>query len=396
MNRALRVAAVILEYHPIVGGAQRQLAHLAPLLQRRGVDIRVFTRRYHQLPPREVIDGIPVRRLPAPGPKPLAGPIFIGSTLRSLAGFKPDIVHAFSLFSPLRTAIWAKKLWGKPVAVKILRGGELGDIQRTQKKGDGLHRLALYRRHVDRFITISQEIENELIGVGIPLERQTFIPNGVDVHSIRPVEPAEKRRLRRALNLPLGPLVIYTGRFVPAKQLSHLVQVWRQLAPRSPDAHLLLLGDGPEEPRLRALGAERVLFGGRVDDVRPYLQAADIFVLPSATEGLSNALLEAMSAGLPVVATAVGGTPDVIQHGQSGWLIDPQDPHDLKAALLSLLNKPALCTLLGKKGRNHVYDCYSLDSVADRHLDLYRMLADASSEAESNSKAFLNIRGTDG
>lgn len=374
MNRPLRVAAIILEYHPIVGGAQRQLARLAPLMQKKGVDLRVFTRRYDQLPGQEMINGIPVMRLPAPGPKPLAGPVFIGTTLRAIRSFNPDLVHAFSLFSPLRAAVWAKKLWGTPVAVKILRGGELGDIQRTKKKGDGLHRLALYRRYVDRFITISEEIKNELLDIDVPLERQSFIPNGVDVNDIRPIGFSEKRLLRGTLDLPPGPLVIYTGRFVPAKQLTHLLEVWGQIAPRCPKAHLLLLGDGPEEARLRAMNVERVIFGGRVDDVKPYLQAADIFVLPSATEGLSNALLEGMAAGLPVIATAVGGAPDVIQHGESGWLIDPQDPHDLKAALLSLLSKPALCMLLGKKGRNHVYDWYGLESVADRHLALYREL----------------------
>lgn len=392
MSRPLKVAAVILEYHPIVGGAQRQLARLAPLLQNRGVDIQVFTRRYQQLPRHEIIDGVSVQRLPAPGPKPLAGPVFMGTTLRALALFKPDVIHAFSLFSPLLTAVWAHRLWSTPVVVKILRGGELGDIQRTQNKSDGARRLAVYRQHVSRFITISQEIQQELLDVDVPLERQIFLPNGVDVKEIVPADLAEKQTLRQQLKLPSGPLVVYTGRMVPAKQLTHLLQVWQQVTPRYPQAHLLLLGNGPEEQRLRDMNVEQVIFGGRVDDVTPYLRAADIFVLPSATEGLSNSLLEGMAAGLPAIATAVGGAPDVIQHGKSGWLIDPQDPHDLKAALLALLSKPALRAALGRKGRERVEAQYSLETVAARHVALYQSLADQA-KIELNQNTYVSDSG---
>lgn len=375
MTHPIRVAAVILEYHPIVGGAQRQLAQLAPMIRSHGIDLRVFTRRYPNLPSSEVINGVSVTRLPAPGPKPLAGPLFIGSTLRALQQFKPHLIHAFSLFSPLTTAVWAKRFWNIPVVVKILRGGQLGDIQRIQKKINGEQRLASYRRHVDRFIAISSEIQSELTHIGVSAQQQLALPNGVDVEGMTPPGQEEKVALRHKLNLPKGPLIIYTGRFVPAKQLPQLLTVWQEVQRHCPEAHLLLLGDGPEEQKLRDMNPQRVIFGGRKKDVTPYLQAADIFILPSANEGLSNAMLEAMATGLPVIATAVGGAPDIIEHGYNGWLINPQSPEEMTIALLTLIRKPELIAQLGRRGRRRMTEAYSLENIATQHVSLYQSLA---------------------
>ncbi|MDJ0753843.1 MAG: glycosyltransferase family 4 protein [Ardenticatenaceae bacterium] len=390
MNHPIRVAAVILEYHPIVGGAQRQLAQLAPFIRSEGIDLRVFTRRYHNLPSSEVINGVPVTRLPAPGPKPMAGPLFIGSTLRALHHFKPHLIHAFSLFSPLTTAVWAKRFWHIPVVVKILRGGRLGDIQRIQKKVNGGRRLASYRRHVDRFIAISSEIQGELTHIGVSAQQQLTLPNGVDVQRITPPGHEEKVALRHRLNLPKGQLVIYTGRFVPAKQLPQLLKAWQEVQRHCSEAHLLLLGDGPEEQKLRDMNPQRVIFGGRKKDVTPYLQAADIFILPSANEGLSNAMLEAMAAGLPVIATAVGGAPDIIKHGYNGWLIDPQSPEEITLALLTLIRKPDLMAQLGKRARRRMTEAYALENIAAQHVSLYRSLVlQPQSTVENGSNSYV-------
>jgi glycosyltransferase involved in cell wall biosynthesis len=115
-------------------------------------------------------------------------------------------------------------------------------------------------------------------------------------------------------------------------------------------------------------------FTGQVKDAVPYLQAADLFVLPSSTEGLSNSMLEAMSCGLPVLATTVGGAPDVIEHGKNGFLIPPDDVDSLRRGLQTLLADGTLRFTLGSNARARILADFSLDSVADRLAALYERL----------------------
>ena len=153
-----------------------------------------------------------------------------------------------------------------------------------------------------------------------------------------------------------------------------LLRAWSTAA-AGRSVSLLLLGEGPEEAALRSIAGPGVTFTGRVEDIAPYLKAADLFVLPSATEGLSNALLEALAAGLAVVATDVGGARDVVEDTVGGRLVPPNDAEALAEALAALLEGTALRAAYGRAGRERVVDEYSLVSVADRLAALYRQLA---------------------
>ena len=126
------------------------------------------------------------------------------------------------------------------------------------------------------------------------------------------------------------------------------------------------------------MAGQGVRFVGEVQDVTPYLHSADVFALPSATEGLSGALLEALASGLPVIATSVGGAPDIIQHLENGYLIPPDDVDALKLALQTLLSDSALRARLGENGRRRVASAFSLELVADRLAGLYRALLTSS------------------
>ena len=297
MKPTLRIAMIIQAYLPHVGGAERQLAALAPLLRQRGVEIQVITRRYPGMSEYEMIDGVPVYRLPIPGPKAVASLVFTLSALSLLNRLKPDLIHAHELLSPTTTAAAAKRWLGIPVVAKVLRGGMLGDLAKLQRGFGGVRRMTAFKRLVDGFIVISQEIEQELLLWGVPTAKRFFIPNGVDTHRFKPVSPATKQLLRPRLGLPQGPVALYTGRFVAEKCLDQLISVWPQVRVIFPQAHLLLAGSGPQEAALRRMAGDGVMFLGQVEDVLPYLQAADLFVLPSATEGLSNAMLEALATG---------------------------------------------------------------------------------------------------
>ncbi len=372
-----RVAMLIQKYYPHIGGAERQIQQLAPQLQQRGFDVCVITRHEKGLSRLETVDGVSVYRVVCPGPKPLAAAFYIWSAIRLLSKLRPDLVHAHEILSPASAALLAKYFHGWPVLVKILRGGLRGDLYKLRRRPFWTQRFRILCKGVDSFVVISQEIDQELTTLGVPSAKRAYIPNGVDTDIFSPLQDGEKDRLRADLQLPVAaPLVVYLGRLTAEKRVDHLLNIWPEIRAAFPQAELLIVGTGPEEARLRTQGGSMagVRFPGQVHDSRRYLQAADVFVLPSATEGLSNSLLEALSVGLPVLATSVGGTPDVISHGKNGYLILPDDVPGLKTGLLTLLSDRSLRAQLGKGARQRILTDYSLDSVATRLEVLYHSL----------------------
>ena len=274
MNFSIRVAMLIQAYHPHVGGAERQLMALVPLLQERGVDVHILTRRYSGLKSFEMIGGAPVHRLPIPGPKPVASLAFTLTALPLLARLRPHVLHAHELLSPTTTAVAAKHLLNVPVVAKVLSGGVMGDLGKLQHKPFGQRRLATFRQRVDAFITISQEIDKELTAVEIPVSKRPFIPNGVDTERFKPVAIQIKQALRAQLGLPQGPLAIFMGRLVRQKRVDQLIRIWPDVQAAHPDATLLLLGAGEEEAELRQEASGGVHFAGRIDDVPMVLRLA--------------------------------------------------------------------------------------------------------------------------
>ncbi|PJH75191.1 MAG: hypothetical protein CO064_07990 [Anaerolineae bacterium CG_4_9_14_0_8_um_filter_58_9] len=210
---------------------------------------------------------------------------------------------------------------------------------------------------------------------GVPVQKRISIPNGVDTGRFAPLAPAQKKALRSRLALPAeARIVIFVGRLAPEKRVDLLTGIWRSVRQAVPRALLLILGSGPEEAGLKQRAGDGILFLGSQPDVTPYLQAADLFVLPSAAEGLSLALLEALACGLPVIATSVGGNPEVIRHLETGWLTPPDDPPALTEAIVTLLEDEKLQSKLRENARAHAVQNYSLVKMADRLLDLYRQV----------------------
>ena len=318
------------------------------------------------------MDGATVQRLPAPGPKPLAALLFIFSALWRIGQIKPDIVHAHELLSPATVAMLSKRLFASRTVAKVLGGGEKGDISKLR---DNPSRLRSLRANIDAFIAVSHEIDGELDQAGVPATKRHYIPNGVDTEHFKPASLDEKRRLRLELGLdPVSPTVIYVGRLHPDKRVDLLLEAWPAVRTQHPNASLLIIGSGADEESLRQKTSAGVEFLGQKENVLAYLRASDLYVLPSAREGLSNSMLEALAVGLPVIATAVGGTPDVIRHEQEGLLIPANDGPALQSALLRLLGDVSLRARLGAQARAHIEAYYSMDAAVERVLELYEGL----------------------
>ncbi len=375
-KRSLRVAMIMQRYYPLVGGAEKLVGALAPQLQAHGIEVAILTRRYPGLSPFEQIEGVPVYRLPIPGPKAIASFSFTLSALPRLLNLRADVLHAHEVFSPATTAVAARRFTGAPIVITAHRSGPLGDVQRLQHKLMGQRRLTAFAQQAAAFTAISREIGDELAAAGVPAQKIHYIPNGVDTQRFAPLDYEAKQKLRARLNLPQQvEIAVFVGRLAAEKRPEQLLAAWREIHAARPGAALLMLGTGELEARLKASAGERVRFTGAVNNVVEYLQAADLFVLPSAAEGLSIAMLEAMSSGLPVLVTRVGGAPEVIVQGENGWLIEADAPDELRAGLLTLLNDAALRERLGQQARAEVIAKYSLEKMINDLIVLYRQLA---------------------
>jgi glycosyltransferase involved in cell wall biosynthesis len=169
-------------------------------------------------------------------------------------------------------------------------------------------------------------------------------------------------------------VAVYTGRISHEKGVDVLLEAWTRWK-KPPEATLLIVGDGPEAPRLKEKAGLDVRWSGATGDVGTCLQAADVLVLPSRGEALSNSLLEAMACALPCIATRVGGTPEVLGDGKRGILIPPEDPEALAKALNDIASDPDLRKRLGQAGRSAVEDRFSIKATAAFYINLYEELA---------------------
>ena len=370
-----RILAITHGYYPRIGGAERVVTAVSECLAGRGYDVTVLTRRLPGTLAVEIRRGVTIHRLPAPAPKALGALSFVASAVYLAKKLQPEIIHAHELISPSFAAVLAKPLVRCPVVATVHRSGEIGEINRLRRNAFGRWRLKLYRRRLDAFITLSQAIDSELASEGIPDRQRIMLPNGIDTSHFIPASIIQKADLRSNLGLPVDAVIaIYTGRLAPEKRLLHLVKLWPEVVRRHPKALLLIVGSGSEDQALRENAGKNILMVGSQPDVAPYLQSADLFVLPSIAEGISLALLEAGGCALPAVACAIGGNTEIIAHEQTGLLAPASDLTQFKEAVISLLDKPEERIRLGACARRRIEQHYSFDQMITRLIEIYTSL----------------------
>jgi glycosyltransferase involved in cell wall biosynthesis len=211
-------------------------------------------------------------------------------------------------------------------------------------------------------------------------ERVVTIYNGIDPTAFQ-AGPGVREEARAEWAIPPDAPVLATVAVQrEPKGIQHMLAALPAVAAAFPAVRYLLVGDGPHRPALeqqaRDLGlADRVVFAGAREDVPRLLAAADIFVLPSLTEALPTVVAEAMAAGLPIIATTVGGIPEMVRHGEAALLVPPADPDALAAAALRLLANPRQAAAMGRAGRRLVAERFDIRTQARALADDYRALA---------------------
>jgi glycosyltransferase involved in cell wall biosynthesis len=356
------------------GGAESQVRTLSRYLQGHGHEVTIVTPMLPQGPQvaEEVAYGVPVLRLAYPK-IPLVGAGVLAAKLAAYLWTNRDAYDAWHVhighYMGAVTCL-VGELLGKPVVVKISGWWELEQGLLAARQGPlGKVAQRLLRR-AGVVQAISTRIAREVERAGFPPERILVLPNAVDVARFK------VSQARRAPGVPFT--AVFVGRLVPEKGLATLLAAWAKAFAGRTDVRLLLVGQGPEEPALRAQAEQLGIAGqvellGHSDKVEEVLARAHIGLLPSRIEGLSNTLLEFMSCGLPTVASAVSGSEDFVVTGRNGWLCPVGDEGAMAAALAEAAALPPdRLAALGRQARADVERAAAIESVVRRLLALYR------------------------
>jgi sugar transferase (PEP-CTERM/EpsH1 system associated) len=300
--------------------------------------------------------------------------------LKLLRKIKPDILHTRNL-SALEAQI-PGFLAGIKYRVHGEHGRDIDDVDGTKPRYVFIRRL--FRLFVKRYIPMSKDLESWLINqIMVPAEKITQIYNGVDLSRFTVDKPKPADLLPSDFRSPDLILIGTVGRQDPVKDQITLVQAFIHLIKTYPTlsnkVRLILVGAGVLQQKLRELCLEAgiedlVWFAGERHDVAEIMRTLDLFVLPSINEGISNTILEAMATGLPVIATDVGGNPELVINDQTGYLVQKQKPVAMAEAFKKYLDSPELLAVHGKAGRARCESTFSLTRMITDYINVYDRL----------------------
>lgn len=331
------------------------------------------------------LDGIRVSRVNYPQLLPFGAAARLGGFLLERAlhrhasrirkDFKFDLIHGIRLF-PMVSALVSVAEATKSPLVGMAVGS---DVHTHPYRSRGIRRLT--RRAIrgsDRLIAVSRALAESVLELGQPACPIATVYNGVDTDMFSP-DPARRRDLRAMLGLPeASPGLCMVTRLVRTKGLRELVDAFGRITEEIPDAWLAIVGDGPDRSLLEdwvgAAGLRGRVFvpGAQPHEAVPrWLNASDVFILPSYNEGLPNVVLEAMACGLPVVSTDVGGTGEAVLQGETGFLVPPRSSDSLLEPLRALLRDESLRERFGRAARSRACEVFGWSQSARALVRVY-------------------------
>ena len=336
----------VLHVHRIggIGGSERHLLTLLPALAERGVDVSFLGLDDPSRAPEPFYDAltVPFERLPAPRDIDPQLAVRVRRAARAA-----DLVHTHLVHADVYGSLGARRLVSTKHNDDPFRAGTFRYVER------------LLARRTSRIIAITQALARfQIDRVGLPADKVEVIHYGLDdLPAPWGTNPAD--------DVPAAaPVLLAVCRLEPQKGVEVAIRALREI----PGAHLVVLGEGPERAELERLADERVHLLGRVPDVAAWLRRADVLVHPVRWEGFGLALLEAMLASLPVVATRVSSIPEIVVDGETGLLVPPDDPGALAEAANRVLADPGT---FGERGLSRARAEFSVARMADRTLAIY-------------------------
>jgi glycosyltransferase involved in cell wall biosynthesis len=363
-----------------IGGVTRQIHLLNAALASHGFQPTVVFGREGFREGRIDLDGPNARGLPAfvRGPRPLKDASTYREIGRMLRDQRPSVVHTHLAKAGTLGRIAAKRA-RVPVVVHTFHGHVLRGYFPPFISRAFLEVERTLARRTDALIAVSESVRDDLLSLGIGTPpKWRVIPVGVELDAFMGELP-DATSARADLALPVvGPLVGIVGRLAPVKDLDTFLAAAALIGHKRPDVSFVVAGDGElrgsVEQRARELLGDRVRFLGWVEDLPKLYAALDVVVLTSRNEGTPMSLIEAGAAGRPVVATAVGGVPEVVQDGRTGWLVPGGDADAVAARVLELVEDPGSARAFSEAARKLVVVRFSAARMVADHATLYEEL----------------------
>jgi len=301
----------------------------------------------------------------------------ISRARRLIRSYRPDVVHTHLLRADLYGGLAARL---EHVPVILSTAYAIGAYRRaTLRKMDGVLD-ALWKRIPTHMLAVSEAVRDDLVrNLRWPASRISVVHTGVGLPERSP-DSGVRDALRASWGISRNaPVIMTAARLSYEKGLGTLIDAVPRMLAAVPDMQLIIAGDGPlrEELQRRIESynmTNTVRMLGFCDDVNRIMQAADLFVLPSRMEGMPNALLEAMAAGLPVVASRVGGIPEAVEDGVEGLLVSPGNPAELADAVIRIMSSTIVHARMSQAARRRIDDQFRVDLVARRYEALYERL----------------------
>ena len=365
-----------------IRGGNPDHVELSRLLTERGHSVYVVTARYDKEPLYEELDGVKIFRV-----KPLCYLWYIDYAIafpwlrlyKLISKYRIDIIHAIGTVTTLTfTAAFISRITKKPLILTIqgaatTSADPLADVVKK-----------LYDKSIARFvgrtskkvITLSNKLDQRALDIGVKRSKIRVVPNGINTDMFNP-NMYDSTETKRELGFEPSNLVLgFTGRLVPLKGVEYLLQALEIVRRSAPDVSLLIIGDGPQrsdiENRARNSNLTVKITGwvGR-NEIPHYLSAIDIFVCPSLTEGMPVAVIEAMAMQKPIVATNVGGNPDLVEHGKNGFIGPPRDPYFIAGAIQKLATTERLRKQMGQLSRKLIEKKFTWDKLVPKIEKVY-------------------------
>ncbi|HHT9107464.1 MAG TPA: glycosyltransferase family 4 protein [Candidatus Wunengus sp. YC64] len=374
---------VINRYFPFVGGNETQCKILSEALVTKGVNVSVVTTWLYGTRLYENINGVRIFRiLPPVWSKILWPTAFLSNVVLFLFLLirkkEYDIIHAHQALWHALGVVIAGKLLNKKSVVKVAGGGPSGNIAFWQEKSiTGSIAIAILKK-ASCVVSVSEEIAYELAHVGIQ-GNTVSISNGVKIEE-RQKDKSDFFEMQNIRNR-YQKVATYIGRLSEEKGVDILLKAWKQVNKKEKQAVVVIVGDGPQREELSKFVKDNemngnVFFVGERKDIASYLQGSDIFILPSRGEGMSNALLEAMSCGLPCIVSRVGGNLKLIKNRETGMFFDKEDSQDLMECVIEVFHDKNLAFKLGNNAKEFIKREFSIEAIATQYSKLYHRILD--------------------
>jgi glycosyltransferase involved in cell wall biosynthesis len=382
-------------FYPKVGGGEIHAKLLAENLIEQNIDLFVLTRKYKKdLKSYEILGRIPVFRVLPTGFVRWGKYLWLIPASVKLFKMRKryDIIYVSGLrlaglFGVIMSMFLKKKCILRSESCGELSGEFIWDSISFKRKSIFalLIKICIFLRNTilkraNCFVSISSTIRAEYLRCNVDPKKIVQISNGIDTNKFQPIFESKKENIRKKLGLPYQNIFIYTGKLNKGKGLELLLRTWEKVIHNNMNAHLVLAGSGQHqflscEQDLKSYVYKNrlkrcVTFTGYIENVHEYLQASDYFVFPSESEALPISLLEALSCGLPSIATKAGGIVDIIRSGFNGKLIEINNGKELYESIIEFLESPGRAKKMGKAGREYILKHFSIKKIAKQHEDL--------------------------